>query len=194
MLKLPGPHDGLKIGLFGGSFNPAHDGHYHVAETVLNRLQLDWVWWLVARGNPLKSDHGDFEARFSSAAAYTRRHPRMRVSDIERQGRLTFSAEVIQAIKARAATARFVWIMGGDNLQIFHKWKNWQTIASEASIAVVARPGSQRSAMASKFAQFHSASRISPKFARKLASTSPPAWTYLPAPLNHLSSSDIRQA
>jgi hypothetical protein len=82
-VRLPGPVKGLRIGLFGGSFNPAHTGHLHVAETAMKRLQLDWVWWIVARGNPLKTDHGDFNSRFASAEAVAGHHPRMIVTDIE---------------------------------------------------------------------------------------------------------------
>lgn len=192
MLKLPGPYDGLKIGLLGGSFNPAHDGHLHVAETAMNTLELDWVWWLVASGNPLKSDHGDFAKRFESAAKYTRSHPRMRVTDIEAQAGLNYSVDVLREILQRAQRGRFVWLMGGDSLASFHQWRSWQTIAQMLPIAVVSRPGSQRAALSSPFAQRFSRSRISAERRAALPLSRPPAWTYLDAPLNYLSSTKIR--
>jgi len=192
MLKLPGPHDGLKIGLFGGSFNPAHDGHFHVAETTLRALNLDWIWWLVARGNPLKSDHGDFESRYQSAVQFADPHPKMRVSDIEIQAKLNYSADVLPAIMGRAPRAQFVWVMGGDSLANFHKWRNWQLIAQTVPIVVVARPGAQSVALSSPFAQRFQSSRVATHQARRLPNAKSPAWAYLPAPLNRSSSTQIR--
>jgi len=115
------PGMGQRIGLFGGSFNPAHEGHMHVATTALERLNLDWVWWIVARGNPLKSDHGDFATCLASAKAIAD-HPRMRVLDIEARHELTYSIDTITRFQQRNQTTRFVWLMGGDNLEHFHKW------------------------------------------------------------------------
>jgi nicotinate-nucleotide adenylyltransferase len=104
-VRLPGPVKGLRIGLFGGSFNPAHTGHLHVAETAMKRLQLDWVWWIVARGNPLKTDHGDFNSRFASAEAVAGHHPRMIVTDIETAaGLYLFLADAADARRPRAAS------------------------------------------------------------------------------------------
>lgn len=192
MLKLPGPHKGLKIGLFGGSFNPAHDGHVHVAETAMRTLQLDWVWWLVARGNPLKSDHGDFERRFCGAASFANAHPRMRTTDLEQQAKLNYSVDVLAAIRKRAPEAKFVWLMGGDSLANFHEWRDWQSIVESLPIAVVARPGTQRAALNSRFAQRFRASRVKTIEAAQLPGSKPPVWTYITAPLNHLSSTQLR--
>lgn len=192
MLTLPGPANDLSIGLLGGSFNPAHEGHMHVAETAMRALQLDWVWWLPARGNPLKSDQTPFAVRFGSAAALAEPHPRMRVSDVEIQAGLTYSVDTIAALKACAAGARFVWVMGGDSLATFHLWKDWQTIAHMLPIAVIARPGSQRAALRSPFAERFSQSRVPAAEAASLPFSHTPAWTYLPAPLNQMSSTSLR--
>ena len=193
MLKLPGPADGLSVGLLGGSFNPAHVGHFHVAETAMRRLGLDWVWWLPARCSPLKSNHGDYAERFQSAARFAGPHPRMRISDIEIQAGLTYSVDTIAALKARAPSARFVWLMGGDNLPIFHRWKSWQSIAGMVPIAIIARPGSERAALAAPFAKRFEHRRLRAADAKKLPFAISPAWTYLPAPLNALSSTALRQ-
>jgi nicotinate-nucleotide adenylyltransferase len=190
-LKLPGPTEGLRIGLFGGSFNPAHSGHMHVAETAMKRLHLDWVWWIVARGNPLKTSHGDFDARVASARALAR-NPRMIVTDIEAELGLTYTADTLAAIITRAPDAHFVWLMGADNLASFHHWKNWQAIAQSVPIAVVARPGVGPAERNSPFARRFASNRIPAAAARTLATAAPPAWTYLAAPLDPTSSTALR--
>ena len=192
-LTLPGPTRGLRIGLFGGSFNPAHSGHLHVAETAMKRLQLDWVWWIVARGNPLKTAHGDFTERLASARAAAH-HPRMIVTDIEARLGLTYTSDTLAAIVARAPEAHFVWLMGADNMAGFHHWQNWQGIAQTLPIAVIARPGVGPGARNSPFARRFAENRIPSAAARTLATTPPPAWTYLAAPLDPSSSTALRAA
>lgn len=192
-VTLPGPTRGLRIGLFGGSFNPAHSGHVHVAETAMKRLQLDWIWWIVARGNPLKRSHGDFEARMASARAVADK-PCMIVTDIEAQLGLTYTADTLAAIVARAPQAHFVWLMGADNLVGFHLWENWQGIAQILPIAIVARPGVGPGARNSPFARRFARSRVPAAAARTLALTPPPAWTYLTAPLDPSSSTALRES
>ncbi|MCL4144949.1 UNVERIFIED_CONTAM: hypothetical protein GTU68_016718 [Idotea baltica] len=193
MLQLPGPSDGLRIGLFGGSFNPAHSGHRHVAETALKRLQLDWVWWIVARGNPLKSNHGDFASRAASAVAMAN-HPRMCVSTIEYDLGLTYTVDTLAALKSRAPTAKFVWLMGADSLRNFHMWKDWQTIAHLAPTAIIARPGAGQEARQSVFAKTFAARRLPETKATALADQAAPAWAYITAPLNPASSTALRAA
>ena len=183
------PGLGQRIGLFGGSFNPAHAGHIHVAATALERLELDWVWWIVARGNPLKSDHGDFAARLASANAIAD-HPRMRVLDIEQRHELTYSIDTITGFQARNPTARFVWLMGGDNLAHFHKWKDWDAIAARVPIAVIARPGA--SLGASEFETRFANARLSETDAATLPNRPAPVWTYLTGKMVDLSSTKIR--
>ena len=141
-VHLPGPAAGRRIGLLGGSFNPAHAGHLHVAETALKRLRLDEVWWIVARGNPLKSDHGDFAERLASARTFAR-PPAMNVTDIEAQLDLTYTADTLRTLRAAEPEAHFVWIMGADNVTGFHLWKDWEEIAASVPIAVVSRPGTR---------------------------------------------------
>ena len=189
---LPGPAAGLRIGLFGGSFNPAHSGHYHVAHTAMKRLQLDWVWWVVARGNPLKTGHGDFSQRFASAEAVAQ-NPRMIVTDIEARHGLTYSYETLSTIFAAAPSAHFVWLMGADNMVGFHLWSRWQEIAELMPIAIIARPGVGPGARNSPFARRFAASRIPEYEAELLPDLEPPAWVYLNAPLDPSSSTAIRE-
>ena len=183
------PGLGQRIGLFGGSFNPAHVGHMHVATTALERLSLDWIWWIVARGNPLKSDHGDFAARLASAKAIAT-HPRMRVLDIEARHELTYSIDTITRFQQRNQTTRFVWLMGADNLEYFHKWKNWEEIAGRLPIAVIARPGASLSE--TPFQARLTDYQLKEENAQTLADRPAPVWTYLTGKMVDISSSEIR--
>ena len=192
-VRLPGPVKGLRIGLFGGSFNPAHTGHLHVAETAMKRLQLDWVWWLVARGNPLKTDHGDFSSRLASAEAVAGHHPRMIVTDIEKQLGYTYSWQTLLTLAVHAPQADFVWLMGADNMVGFHYWQRWQDIARLMPIAIVSRPGVGPGARNSRFARTFAKDRIPEAYAPLLPELAPPAWVYLKGPLDKSSSTAIRE-
>ena len=183
------PGLGQRIGLFGGSFNPAHEGHLHVAATALERLNLDWVWWIVARGNPLKSDHGDFATRLASAETLAS-HPRMRVLDIEQRHELTYSIDTIAQFQKRNPTARFVWLMGGDNLEHFHKWKDWESIAARVPIAIIARPGAALGS--SEFETRFAEQRLPEADAATLPDRPAPIWTYLTGEMVDASSTEIR--
>lgn len=144
-LKPPGPvADGLRIGLLGGSFNPAHGGHLYVSETARRRLNLDYVWWLVSPQNPLKSVHdmGDYRARLDRARRIAARHPRLVVSDLESVLGTRFTIETVTALQRRFPGIDFVWLMGSDNLDQFSRWRDWQRLARHIPIAVVQRPGS----------------------------------------------------
>lgn len=191
LIRFPSPTDNLKIGLFGGSFDPAHSGHVHLARTALRRLQLDYVWWIPARGNPLKSTETPFEQRFERAKALAT-DPRMRVFDIEQQLDLRFTTDLLKALKARAPRAQFVWLMGGDNLLSFHHWRGWTDIAETVPIAVIARATGGPKARFSKFSRRYAAHRKPEHSAASLARDHAPAWAHLHAPLNHQSSTHIR--
>jgi nicotinate-nucleotide adenylyltransferase len=182
---------GQKVGLFGGSFDPAHDGHTHVAQTALRRLGLDRVIWLVSPQNPLKPQSSSLKKRMKSA----RRHavgPSMIVTDVERRIGSVYTIDTLCALKARFPGVRFVWIMGADNLQSLHHWRGWIQILHEAPVAVIARPKSaiksRLAPAAVRFAHRRLHSRAGPLLARRAT----PAWLYMRAPLNFSSSSAIR--
>jgi nicotinate-nucleotide adenylyltransferase len=138
----------LHIGLLGGSFNPAHDGHVYVSETAMKRLKLDYVWWLVSPGNPLKDDRGmaPFAARLQSARTVAQ-NPRFIVSDIEQRLGTRYTADTVAALQRRFPKVHFVWLMGSDNLAQFSRWRRWQDLARMIPIAVVQRPGSIMAAL-----------------------------------------------
>ena len=126
----------------GGSFDPAHDGHLYVSEIAHKLLKLDYVWWLVSPGNPLKPETGALGTRLARARAAARRHPFIRVTDIEQRLGTRYTIDTVKALKRRFPHARFVWLMGSDNLEQFARWRRWQETARLVPIAVVRRPGS----------------------------------------------------
>ncbi len=193
----PGLHlePGMRVGLLGGSFNPAHSGHAHVAETALLRLGLDRVVWLVSPQNPLKGrgETRPLAERVASARRFAQ-GPRMVVSDAETRLGLTFTVDTVRALKARFPGVRFVWLMGADNLAGFHRWRGWTDILDEVPVAIVARPGSLLRARFAPAARRFAHARLSSRGARLLPFAPAPAWMLLRAPLNHESSTRLRTA
>lgn len=190
-------HPGMKVGLFGGSFNPAHDGHAHVAETAMRRMGLDRVVWLVSPQNPLKSSHetAPLAERMASArAAAATVGPSMIVSDFETRIGTRWTVDTVRALTARYPGVKFVWLMGSDNLASFHRWRGWTDIMRLMPVAVVARPGSQLDSRTAPAASRFARCRIPAAQAGLLPSLQAPAWTYLTAPLNPRSSTAIRAA
>lgn len=186
---------GMRVGLFGGSFNPAHAGHAHVAETARRRLALDKVIWLVSPQNPLKSarETASLAERMAGARAVAR-GPRMVVSDAERRLGTRYTIDTIEALKARHPGVRFVWIMGSDSLADFHRWRGWRRILGELPAAVVARPGSVVASLHSPAARLFRAARRPAAEAKHLADMRPPAWVFLSGPLHAQSSTALRRA
>ena len=185
---------GMRVGLFGGSFNPAHEGHAHVAETALQRLKLDRVIWLVSPQNPLKPTHETAELahRLAAARRYAR-GPAMIVSDAETRLGSQYTIDTLRALKARFPGVHFVWIMGADSLAGFHRWRGWTQIMREVPVAVVSRPWialkSRFSPAARRFARFRQPSYQ----AASIATATPPAWVFLRGPLNFQSSTALRE-
>ena len=143
-------HVRRRIGLLGGSFNPAHGGHRRISLFVLRALALDEIWWMVSPGNPLKSKAGmaPLDARVRSAMDQARRAP-IRVTAIERELGTRYTVDTLGAMGRRYPRYEFVWLMGADNLAQFHRWKDWRGIARRMPIAVIARPGYNAGAIAS---------------------------------------------
>ena len=138
-----------RIGLLGGSFNPAHRGHRAISLAAIRALGLDEVWWLVSPGNPLKDgkDMAPLAIRLASACAMSRNAP-IRATDIETRLRTRYTVDTLHKIVRRYPKNEFIWLMGGDNLAQFHRWRDWRAIARTMPIAVVARPGYERQARA----------------------------------------------
>lgn len=185
---------GRKIGLLGGSFNPAHEGHRHISLIALRRLGLDEIWWLVSPQNPLKpeSEMAPFDERYRSAEKMAR-HPRIKVMDLETRLGTTYTADLLTKLQDRGHDS-YVWLMGGDNLMQIDCWKNWQSIFETVPVCVIARPGFEKAALGSKAAHVYRAVRLDPSDSLRLASIEPPCWTLLQEQLTGLSSTEIRKS
>jgi nicotinate-nucleotide adenylyltransferase len=192
----PGFHlePGMRVGLYGGSFNPAHDGHAHVAETARKRLGLDRVIWLVSPQNPLKSSRDT--APLAERMAGVRRQARDRgmvVSDVESRMGSQYTIDTVRALKARFPGVKFVWIMGADSLATFHRWRGWTQIMRELPVAVISRPWASLRSRFSPTARRFAFARRPAAQAALLPDEAAPAWVYLHGPLNFASSTALRE-
>lgn len=183
---------GQVIGLLGGSFDPAHEGHAHITREAIRRFGLTRVWWLVSPGNPLKAEGPAPLARRMEEARRVIDDPRVIVTDIEARLGTRYTAETLRRLKALYPTVRFVWLMGADNLAQFHRWQNWRWIMENVPIGVLARPGSGIAARLSPAADRYARFRVRPSDADRLGCRRPPAWCYVNVPLTPISSSAIR--
>lgn len=184
-----------KVGLLGGSFNPAHAGHVHISRLALERLGLDEVWWLVSPQNPLKPARGmaPLAERLAGAQAVAAADGRIRATDLEAQMGTRYTVDTLGALGARYPNTAFVWIIGADNLRQMHKWRGWQRIFRAVPIAVFPRAPYSLGALGSRAARRFQFARIPHSRARRLASTAPPAWVFLKAPLHGESATRLRR-
>jgi nicotinate-nucleotide adenylyltransferase len=184
-----------RVGLLGGSFNPAHGGHLHVSLLALKCLDLDEVWWLVSPQNPLKAVKGmaPFSERLAGAAAFVKGHPRIKISAIEASFNTGYTADTIAALKRRFPHTGFVWLMGGDNLAQLPRWERWVELMESVPIAVFDRPQTSLRALAGKAARRYARSRVPAEAARNLAGMTPPAWAFFHTRLDPRSATEIRK-
>lgn len=193
--EIPPSASGMRIGLFGGSFNPIHDGHLLVMEETLRRLELHALWVLVTPGNPLKNNAGlpPLETRVRAARQLIT-DPRIRVTGFEAARGFAYSWQTIDFLTSTMPDRHFVWIMGADSLADFHRWQRWRDMAAKVPIAVYVRPGVSRRALASRAAAVLDHAQLDQSDAPLLAGARPPAWIYLQGRQSGLSSSAIRAA
>jgi nicotinate-nucleotide adenylyltransferase len=194
-LVMPHVENGMRVGLFGGSFNPPHEGHRLVAKIAIRSLGLDQLWWMVTPGNPLKSKR--YLAPLGERLALSEQmadDPRIRVTAFEKSLGSSYTAQVLERVKARNKGVRFIWIMGADNLRDFHRWQKWQKIAETFPIAVIDRPGATLAFLSSTMAKTFDHARVDEHDARTLGNAKAPAWTFIHGPRSILSSTAIRKA
>ncbi|HEY1632714.1 MAG TPA: nicotinate-nucleotide adenylyltransferase [Rhizomicrobium sp.] len=194
-LRPPGPvAPGMKIGLLGGSFNPAHEGHLYVSEIALKRLKLDYVWWLVSPQNPVKPMAGmaPLRERVAAAASRFEHHPRVRIVDVETALGTRYTVDTLAKLKRRFPQVHFVWLMGTDNLAQFRRWKRWADIAKSVPIAAIMRPGTTLAPLYSKAVQRFACSRRDPAALGQLALADPPCLVVLDGRRNPMSSTTLR--
>lgn len=193
--RLPATLPGMRIGLYGGSFNPPHRGHAHVAHLALQRLGLDRIWWLVSPGNPLKSTDGlpDVDQRLAAVRRIAN-HPRAVVTDLEARLGTRYTVDFVRRLKALRPAVRFVLVIGADNWATFHRWGGWREIARMVPIAVIDRPGATFAALSSPAARTFAGSRVAERDGLLLPGLTPPAWIFIAGVKVPLSSSNLRRA
>ena len=189
---LPNARPGQTVGLLGGSFNPPHPGHAHLAREALKRLALDWLWIMVSPGNPLKPDPPAPLPDRMAAARILMTHPRMQVTDIEAHTGTRATIDTLQAVQALYPGVRFVWLMGADNLATLHHWERWHEIMASVPVAVFARPGQRLPALTGRAARQFRDARLSPLDAGRLGHQAPPCWVWLDMPMRAESSTRLR--
>jgi nicotinate-nucleotide adenylyltransferase len=186
-VRLPLALPGQRIGLLGGSFNPAHQGHRLISEIARKSLRLDAVWWIVSPGNPLKS-HAEL-APLATRTAEAQRvsgSPHIRVTDFEAALTSRYTVDTLAFLKQRLPHVRFVWLMGADNLATLHRWRRWRQIFALMPVAVVDRPGWHLKAVASHAARTQVSYRVAPQRTHR------PMWVLLTGQLSSQSSTALR--
>lgn len=183
----------LRIGLLGGSFNPAHEGHLAISLEALKRLDLDRIWWLVSPQNPLKptDETADLEKRLAGARRAAR-HPRVIVTDLEREIGTRYTVDTLSWLRRRCR-ARFVWLIGADNMAQLPHWRRWRRLVRMVPIAVFDREPYSYVALAGRMACAYAGERLRERRAPVLAECPPPAWLYLRLRRHQVSSTAIRQ-
>ncbi|WP_432254722.1 nicotinate-nucleotide adenylyltransferase [Limimaricola sp. AA108-03] len=188
----PQARAGQAIGLLGGSFDPAHEGHMAITLEAIRRFRLDRVWWLVSPGNPLKPRGPAPMTQRIAQAEQVAQHPKVRVTDIEARLGTRYTAQTIARLKARYPGVDFVWLMGADNLVQLHRWQDWRRIVETVPMGVFARPGDRLAARLSQAARVYRGARLPMHAAEGLARAPAPAWCFVNLPMSAASSTAIR--
>jgi len=191
---MPAMIKGQRVGLLGGSFNPAHEGHLHISALALKCLKLDQLWWLVSPQNPLKpkSCMASLKDRMKVAKGIAASNPDIVVSDLENSLSTCHTVDTVEALKAKFPGVSFVWVMGADLLVQVPKWKRWRTLFKMVPIAIFARPAYSARALSGKAARRFKGTRIARYRVGSLAKMKPPAWAYMRTRLNSQSATSIR--
>jgi nicotinate-nucleotide adenylyltransferase len=135
----------MKIGLFFGSFNPVHSGHMIIAQFMAEFSVLDQIWMVVSPQNPLKPAGTllqDYQ-RLQLVELAIDGYRKIKVSKIEFElPRPSYTIHTLAYLREKHPEHEFALIMGADNLETFHKWKNYELILEDHDIFIYPRPGS----------------------------------------------------
>ena len=185
---------GLRVGLLGGSFDPPHQGHVLITRRALRRFDLDFVWWLVTPGNPLKEDGPAALERRLAACRKLVQHPRVVVTGIEARLGTRYTFNTLRRLGEIYSDVNFMWLMGADNMAGFHRWDNWRGIMETMPVGVLSRPDEQLAAGLSRTAQVYASARRPVAEARALVMQPAPAWTLVNGPMLEISSTGLRNS
>lgn len=190
--ELPYAAPAQRIGLLGGSFDPAHAGHVHITKAALRRFGLDQVWWLVSPGNPLKARGPQPLAKRIGRARQVMVHPKVQITDIEARLGTVYTARTLAALQGLYPRIAFTWLMGADNLAQFHLWEEWPQIMATTRVGILARPGERIAARTSPAAKVFRRAQIKGRDSQSLSGADAPAWCFVNIPMSDESSTAIR--
>jgi nicotinate-nucleotide adenylyltransferase len=182
----------MRIGILGGSFDPAHQGHALITREALRHFDLDQVWWMISPGNPLKREGPAPMTQRIAQAAQVMRDPRVVITDVEAQLGTRFTADTLARLQALYTGVHFVWLMGADNLVQFDRWDHWRDIMERVPVGVLARPGWRMRGRTARAARIYAQAELPARFSHALANAPLPAWSFVNIPMSPLSSSAIR--
>ncbi len=190
-----GDRRATRIGLLGGSFNPAHAGHRHIAQLALERFGLDQVWLMVSPGNPLKAHDGmaALATRIDSARSIADGR-RIVGTGIEARLGTRYTVDTLRLLRTRFPRAKFVWLMGADNLAQLPRWHGWREIVRTMPFAVLPRPAYNLRARGGLAAHRLRRFRLADRDAHRLADARAPAWSFPALPQHPGSATAIRRA
>ncbi|MFC3060355.1 nicotinate-nucleotide adenylyltransferase [Paenirhodobacter populi] len=188
----PIAYRGMRIGILGGSFDPAHEGHAHITREAMRRFGLDRVWWMLSPGNPLKAQGPAPMAERIAEARRIMPDPRVVITDVEARLGTRYTAQTLRRLLALYPGVHFVWLMGADNLLQFDRWDNWRAIMQMVPVGVLARPGAQLAVRHARAARIYASARLDAAQAKRLPEALLPAWCFVQIPMSDLSSSAIR--
>lgn len=183
-----------KIGLLGGAFHPAHQGHLYISQEAIKHLGLDAVWWLIAADHPQKPSLAPLTARLSQAKSLLRHTSRIYPTDLEYQLGTSYTVDTIHALKKHFPNTHFIWIMGMDNLATFASWHRWRAIFSQIPLVIFNRGKDYYKALAALPATAYKHSRVCGQNLRLLPTAPPPAWGIVTIRKHPASSSEIRNS
>ncbi len=192
-VRLPLAGAGQRIGLLGGSFDPPHKGHVHISLEAIKRCRLDYIWWLVSPGNPLKTSAPWPLATRLQQCLELVDHPKIRITAFEAVLGSPYTAKTLKYLTRRLPSCHFVWLMGGDNMTGVHLWQDWRSIFEMVPVGVLDRPGANCRINSSRAAHLFASGRLGQRSAAALAAGKPPLWCRLSLPLSHESSTRIRE-
>tara|TARA_B100000989_G_C19524786_1_gene466163 strand:- start:1737 stop:2273 length:537 start_codon:yes stop_codon:yes gene_type:complete len=176
----------------GGTFDPPHIGHLRTSLIAKEILKLDEIWWVISLKNPLKKETiSSFDKRLKKIQDYLN-GKKIKVSDLENKLKTPYTCELLNFLKKKLPTINFVWIMGIDNLENFHLWKNWKSIFHKVPIAIFDRPFYSLFVKKSKCLNFFGKYRLDSNKVNLLKNKKPPCWVFIKGWPNDVSSTKLK--
>ena len=183
----------IRVGLLGGSFDPAHEGHFHISEVAKRCLGLNQVWWLVSPQNPLKPSPGATPlVDRMIQARHVAKVPWLKITALEQEFGTDRTWQTLAILRQRFPQMRFVWLMGADNLAQIPFWARWTQIFQMVHVAVFDRSPYSHNVLSGKASRRYALRRIKATHASALWTKPRPMWVYIAQKRHSASSSKIR--